>query len=99
MAIDFVVQDAAGVAQGDALSSPIDFVGLELDSKDFPMLAGLAPWGRTIFNRKQAGWLLDELVRVAPSDPLMPNHDYERLTSMCQQVARSWHLYLVALGD
>lgn len=101
MPIDFVVQDASGAAQGEALTSPIDFVGLELAFSEFPMLAGLQPWGKTVFNRKQVHRLMEEVLRLQTngSDPLSLGGDLHTLAEMCARVASAWHLYLVALGD
>lgn len=101
MPIDFVVQDASGAAQGEAVTSPIDFVGLELAFSEFPMLAGLQPWGKTVFNRKQVHWLMEDVLRLRTNGlgrvPL--EGDLHALAEMCARVASAWHLYLVALGD
>lgn len=99
MAIDFVVQDAAGAALGEPVTSTIDFLSLELPFSEFPMLAALMPWGKTVFNRKQAGWLSEELLRLKSKGQPQIEDDLRLLAEMCEEVASTWHLYLVALGD
>ena len=99
MAIDFVIKDEAWRSKSESFRPTFEFPELRLDPARFPLLAYLDPWGRTTFNRRQAGALVRELEQLVDVVPPGANGDVEKLKALCEEVMRRQHHFLVALGD
>lgn len=67
---------------------------------DFPLLRWVDPYGDTVFNRRQAEALLEELARLQRPDlGAREAAALARLRKLAEHCAREPHLYLRFRGD
>lgn len=81
-----------------ALDLPYDPVP-GLDAQQFPLLSGVDPYGKTIFNQRQASRLVDEIRELMP----MATSDQQRMLAalalICQRSLSGVHQYVWFIGD
>lgn len=70
---------------------------IDLDSSDFPMLAGLCAYLDTIFNQRQVPILVEELKRLPAG--VVPEPAAEEIRRLAAMVREGQHLYLWFCGD
>jgi len=99
MALIFSVESPSSGEDEAPVALDFDLFEHKLSYAEFPMLACLNPWGKTVFNRQQAPYVEAEIERViAVVDPHR-QATLREVVRQCQVVSKQWHAYLVINGD
>ena len=70
------------------------------DADDLPLLAGVDPYGNTIFNARQMRALRDEVRRLLAEDLSREQRDaLVGIVELCEEGQRPPHRYLWFVGD